>query len=376
MQPISHIGLKNTPPVTRRSVNVAAKSEPQAETPPSADLVNLSGSKASPVSSEVLADIPYMQIEPGPGIFGQIGNWLSKTSFGQRRLGLIPADTPEPKVSGLDFSWNKISDSEFSSKMEVAEQQLRDPEATIVARRRLQGSNHVELVTLSNGATAVWKPERFRSKTIFRENIPSGQIGQREEAAYLVDKGLGHLARVPPSIYRDMDGLKGSLTLFVPGTRSMTTIDSDERADEMSPEDYRRVAIYDHTIGNVDRHGQNWLLCDEGRPIPIDHNLCMPKKNGFQGWNHFNFVRKQTLNESEKARLQGLKGASPKLYDRLEELVGKKAVNAMVERVDTMLSKGTTDHGWRWGDGPRTTSSRAYDQYIDENEKFGEWNLT
>ena len=139
--------------------------------------------------------------------FGPMPKWL----------GLEPVPRQKPDPQPLEFQWNQASDSDFSRGARHLESLLRDPEAKEVGKRALKGgSNDNFLVTLSNGASAVWTPtsgEKAGEKP--RPNIPRGTQARREEAAFLVDRRLGHLARVPPAVSSGLEGRPGALKLLV-----------------------------------------------------------------------------------------------------------------------------------------------------------------
>ena len=220
--------------------------------------------------------------------------------------------------------------------------------------------------------------KRFGNRADLEPAVPFGIMSQRkkgsqhEEAAYLVDKAMGHFGRVPPSIHRKIGNLEGSLTLFVPALRANTHIEGEQKAETLQPKDYRKMAILDHTLGNLDRHSDNWLLCDQGSPIPIDHNFAFPKKNGFQGWHNFDFVKSQELESKDTAALEKFQSAPKETKSRLRELLGKRPLEALEERVASMLETGATNNEWRWGDGPSLEGSAARDMWLEEQRRLGQ----
>lgn len=264
-------------------------------------------------------------------------------------LGLEPAPKAMPEVKPLGFSWTGSSSDQFTHRVETMEQMLRDPKALEAGKCRLKaGSNANYLVTLDNGVSAIWSPRAGEKSPVSqRPNIPAGTQSQREEAAYLVDRRLNHFARVPPAVSAGLEGRPGSLKLLV--SQAQDTADSPEAKARIPQQDYRRVAIFDHIIGNLDRHSGNVLVDGENRPIPIDHGLSFPTRNGKQGFTNFNFDATFQLNESEKSMLKEFTAQKKDVTKELKGLLEPEAVEAMYERVDRMLELGWVSHEWREG---------------------------
>lgn len=279
---------------------------------------------------------------PVDGILGAV------LSFGPipRMMGLEPAPKAKPEPNPLPFSWNDASPTRFGEEARHLESLLRDPAAKEVGKRRIKGgSNANYLVTLSNGASAVWTPKASeKSAKSMRANIPEGSQAKREEAAYVVDRNLGHLARVPPAVSSGMEGRPGSLKLLV----SQAQDAADTGAElPFSPQDYRRIALFDHVVGNLDRHKGNFLLDAEKRPIPIDHGLAFPVKNGEQGYDNFHFDSTFQLNAEEKSLLGDFVARREQVTKDLEGLLEPEAIEAMYQRTERMLEIGWISHEWR-----------------------------
>ncbi len=281
---------------------------------------------------------------PLDGILGAL------VSFGPipKLMGLEPAPKARPQPDPLPFSWTGAQGPEFTQQVRAQEALLRDPAAVELGKRRIKGGSNANfLVTLSNGASAVWTPKAGEKSTkSLRKTIPDGTQAQREEAAYLVDKRLGHLARVPPAVSTGLEGRPGSLKLLVSQGQDGNRTRSEE---PFSPSDYRRIALFDHVVGNLDRHSGNFLLDREARPIPIDHGLAFPVENGDQGFNNFHFDASFPLDEKERATLSKFSQQRDEVTLELQGLLEPKAISAMFERVDRMLELGWVSHEWRQG---------------------------
>ncbi len=143
----------------------------------------------------------------------------------------------------------------------------------------LRGSaNLVQIVTLSDGSSAIWKPESGEDHSL-RANI-SGRYFAREAAASDVAHvlGLSHLA--PATVTREIRGERGSLQDFIGAAR--TAIENSPSRYFDGPEDMLRVAAFDFLIGNTDRHVRNWMVSnrDPAKLTLIDNGLSFPDKPG------------------------------------------------------------------------------------------------
>lgn len=137
------------------------------------------------------------------------------------RLGLDggPINKSEVVAASRALSRTLLTPAERVKLMPVLEAALLDTQATVVSRRSLGGGiNATEIVELSNGVKAVWKPSAGEYMTKLRDNLEEDHQARREAAAYLIDKALGHVAGAPPTVLRSLEGKQGALMLFVEGT--------------------------------------------------------------------------------------------------------------------------------------------------------------
>lgn len=352
-----------TPIVSRLATRPVAKASMQAAKTADSDPSASDGYAGSTIQESAKVVLPPT-IEPDPQALTRGYLWRAVplpgpldtilgavVSFGPmpKWLGLEPVPRGKPEPQALPFEWNKASQTDFSRHAQKLEDQLRDPQAKEVGKRALKGgSNDNFLVTLSNGASAVWTPTAGeKSGDNPRPNIPRGTQAKREEAAYLVDKRLGHLARVPPAVSSGLEGRPGALKLLVSQGLDGKESSEENLPQETSPEDYRRIALFDHVVGNLDRHSGNFLVDSEKRPIPIDHGLAFPLKNGEQGRHNFKFDKLFQLNPEEKTLLQKFSSQQESIRNELSGLLEPKALDAMFCRVDRMLELGWVSHEWR-----------------------------
>lgn len=284
-----------------------------------------------------------------------IGGWMGAVlgavvSFGPmpKLLGLEPPPARDPKVSPLGFDWNALDDKDFAAQCKALESALE--RGTEVGKKKLGGGgNRSYLVELDTGPVAVWKPKAGQKPGKSRNQLhPNQNEGKVEAAAYLVDRALGHLARVPPASSSGLEGREGTLCLYLPQTTPAKDLgERDMLYSLLKPEDTRRITLFDHVIGNLDRHGGNWLIDPKGRPIPIDHGLAFPLGNENQGFHNFDFSETFMLNPEETARLQQFTEQRPEIEGQLQGLLSSAAVDAMFERVEKMLQSGSICQQWR-----------------------------
>jgi len=315
------------------------------------DQVSLSKRKRLKLNPPLALPLPKIEGPLGPVIIDQARLLVGLGGFSpaDKKLPTWFGSTEQKKQPPLDFSWGGVSNSEFGKRCSEFEEKLSDPKAVIEKRFRLGGGvNATYVVTLSNGLVGIWKPEPRENRLPMRRQVPGGGNGRREAAAYEVDKMMGHTARIPPAVYREFNGVKGGLQLLVPDVSPGEDFGAEyeflENADNPV---YKRLAVFDHTIGNLDRHGRNWLFDPQGHVIPIDHGLSFPVKNSAQGGSNFAFQKPAVLDDSNRESLSRLLRNRAELEGRLEGLLPSRSVEAMFTRVDRMLATGTTSDQWR-----------------------------
>ena len=144
--------------------------------------------------------------------------------------------------------------AKFASEIENGLRTAKIVSSTDLART----ASRPKLIKLENGLQGVWKK--------MEGDYTSGNA---EIAAYLVDKKIG-LNQVPITVERELDGVKGTLQIFVDGT------------DRMSLKNRPRfLTWFDDLIRNRDRHGGNYLTV-QGRPVAIDHGLSFDHPDAFK----------------------------------------------------------------------------------------------
>ncbi|MBC7457901.1 MAG: hypothetical protein H7235_06460 [Bdellovibrionaceae bacterium] len=111
-----------------------------------------------------------------------------------------------------------------------------------------KGETGAFFVEFENGVEGVWKP-----------SVGKHADGKAEVAASKIDRYLG-ADIVPVTVPRSLDGIEGTVQLKV--------IDLKEGPFEDFP---YALGYFDYLIGNVDRHGNNYLFTVDGHLTAIDH---------------------------------------------------------------------------------------------------------
>lgn len=242
----------------------------------------------------------------------------------------------------------------LAAAMKALEEGVRDDAAKVVFRAPMEGGiNGIFLVRLDNGAFGVWKPAGEEYRGQIKPHVEAGGQGQRDAFAYEVSKRLGHLGRVPPAVWRTVDGEAGVLIAAIPRVEVAAEtprghalrLDRDGAA-------YADFAVLDGVLGNLDRNLKNVLFAGEV-PIAIDHGVSMPVAHGDQGTITYAFDDVVALAPRHLEPLRALVAR----WDEVAEIgarlgLSDAALARMKERVTTMIATKTTDAAWRHGPAP------------------------
>ena len=159
---------------------------------------------------------------------------------------------------------------------------MRDKATRVSERTRLasRGVNDAELVTLDTPQgprQGIWKT--LEGSVDWKPmGISKRSIAQREEAAAALDRVLhGSDAVVPPTVERQLRGVRGSLQEFVPNAKAAMQLDAYIAADPQrfaNAPDQRRTFLLDIITRNTDRHGGNLLWTEaEAAGVPRAHAI-------------------------------------------------------------------------------------------------------
>lgn len=137
------------------------------------------------------------------------------------------------------------------------------------------GANKPMKVTLrKQGRTAngVWKPIKRGPREEAWESY------QAEVAAYELDKMLG-LQMVPPTVEREIQGLKGSLQLWVEGCRSFQEARAEAPGGVAWDRTMSRMKVFDNLISNWARSDRDFMVDPEWNVLLIDHSQAFLSTN-------------------------------------------------------------------------------------------------
>ena len=149
------------------------------------------------------------------------------------------------------------------------------------------GSTSVDRYELKNGTTGYFKAFSTNSydESFFRGKYGVSSIGAsvNEVNAHRMSKLLGgeFSELVPETTFREVYGRLGTIQQEVSENEAVSHSFIE---NGLLREDYRRAAIFDFVIGNLDRHGENYLYgVEEGRrgePVSrlrlIDNSFSFP----------------------------------------------------------------------------------------------------
>jgi hypothetical protein len=140
---------------------------------------------------------------------------------------------------------------------------------SVVAIEELgQGANRPLKVTLQkDGRTVsgVWKPIKRGPREETWESY------QAEVAAYELDKML-MLRMVPPTVEREIRGLKGSLQLWLDGYRRFDEAKSEVPAGAAWDRTLSRMKTFDNLISNWARTDRDFMVDTDWNVVLIDHS--------------------------------------------------------------------------------------------------------
>ncbi len=185
------------------------------------------------------------------------------------------------------------------------------------------------LITLLDGTVGVWKSSR-REFVNYRAEVLAYELSER----------LG-LNLVPPTVERDIDGVRGSLQLFVEGL-AWGRVSKPQR--QRAPKQFfHKQGFFDYLIGNRDRSDDNTLLSSSGLMYSIDHSYTF-----------FDFVSKG----EEVLRAKAIEGANAfrqtqegraiveklgsldreELYIQARHYIGKRRAEHLMDRIELLLT--------------------------------------
>jgi hypothetical protein len=187
-------------------------------------------------------------------------------------------------------------------------------------------------VTLRKGEIelrAAWKP--FASAKSAGGGTHTASVTFREPAeiaAYEMDKMLG-LDMVPPTVERTIQGVRGSMTLWINGCKVYKELEGKMPATSDWSRQSSRMQLFDALIGNTGRHATNLLVDPKGGIVLIDHVLAFPGEADL-GNPPVRFDRRVV------AKLRTLRDED--LRSRLKDLLDPGQIQGLLERRAALLA--------------------------------------
>lgn len=241
--------------------------------------------------------------------------------------------------------------------------ELRSPKEEVLASREKSSSKKIGM-GITDSSFVELKDD---GKGVFKTELYSN-----ERAAYLIDRFLG-INLTPPTTIRDLDGETGSMQEFIPDAKMYAELRLDEESNEEEhafvekhKEEFMRMWVFDMIIGNLDRHGGNFLFSGDDL-YAIDHGHSL-SKNEFEYFsrevNTYSRSRNFLDQELPVSLVKSIKNFIENsayqqiLEDLLEELFGQEVAAICLKRTRVVgkliVEKGKISH----------SDTRGYDKII------------
>jgi uncharacterized repeat protein (TIGR03843 family) len=199
-------------------------------------------------------------------------------------------------------------------------------------------SNATLLVTVRDdefSTLAVYKPQRGERPLW---DFPTGSLGKREVAAYLVCEALGW-DFVPPTVLRQGPYGLGSVQFFVHTQEDAHFFTIQNEPD--FADDLMRLAVYDIVANNADRKSGHCLVGHDGHLWAIDNALTFHAEYKLRTviWDFAD----QPLPADIVASLQDLQlalGDTSALLEALGLLLSDDEISALSRRVQALIQAG------------------------------------
>ncbi|MEK7356892.1 MAG: hypothetical protein AAB250_10610, partial [Bdellovibrionota bacterium] len=184
----------------------------------------------------------------------------------------------------------------FNAKPSLAH---RLSNAAIVSFEKVQldGKTEHYIVHLAGGLKAIFKPSpEFWGADASKDVWARKANIEAEVIAYEIDAAMG-LGFVPPTVIRNIRGMRGSLQLWVApdGTRPSRRF-------------LAMLSAFDYLLNNLDRSGADFKATEDsrnlhtarGRPVALDNALALQPLQDFQL-----YATRDPVNELDLPALQG-----------------------------------------------------------------------
>ena len=197
------------------------------------------------------------------------------------------------------------------------------------------GSNYSFAVALDDAhghsQLAIYKPRAGEAPLY---DFPEGTLYLRELAAYLFSR-WAEWDLVPPTVVRDGPHGIGSVQLYV-----QPEGDRHDRHDFWSSRDpaIERMVLFDHIVNNADRKISHCLRDATGKVWGIDHGLTFNREPKLRTvlWQ---FVG-EPISPLLRRELANLRDRSEELRDTLADVIDRREIEALVERISRFTNQG------------------------------------
>ena len=136
---------------------------------------------------------------------------------------------------------------------------MNSPIEDLVHNATKEGATRPKMVHFACGIKGIYKKQSIH---------PSSRY-QSEVAAYILDDLL-NFDLVPMTVYRELQGFKGSLQYFIKGAKPLRLSEKYKKS--------HKLILFDYIIQNKDRNVGNILMLGE-REVAIDHGLTIRRYN-------------------------------------------------------------------------------------------------
>ena len=199
-------------------------------------------------------------------------------------------------------------------------------------------SNATLLVTVQDdefSTLGIYKPQRGERPLW---DFPTGSLGKREVAAYLVCETLGW-DLVPPTILRQGPYGLGSVQFFVQTQRDAHFFTIQHNA--AFADDLMRLAVFDVVVNNADRKSGHCLVGHDGHLWAIDNALTFHTEHKLRTviWD----FAEQALPVEVIASLRSLQAAlleDSSLVQDLSRLLSEDELSALHHRAGVLIQAG------------------------------------
>ncbi|HSF16717.1 MAG TPA: hypothetical protein VLK65_14305 [Vicinamibacteria bacterium] len=244
--------------------------------------------------------------------------------------GDVPLFRCIPWIASFAIASFAFASQPWAERSTEVEQILAKGEVTSI-KPLGEGRNDPKKLTLSlDGSTlsGLWKPIERGKKEWAWESY------QAEVAAYELDKLLD-LRMVPPTVVRTVDGVPGSLQLWVDGCRLFADVRDETPAEpERWERQISRMKVFDNLISNWDRSDRDYLVDSGWGIVLIDHSQA------FLSTNELSPNPDQIPERFDKRLVEEIRALEPDaLRFKFGRLLMERQVDAILARRDVLLDR-------------------------------------